>query len=124
MFGFFKKKDACVDWLEKVDKVYTDALRRNNASKLERYFSRRCLGRVVEIVNSNRDNLCGLERYREVAYTLQSKTGEQSVYLKSISYKNVDMGYGVVVPMGEAMRELWFICTTGGDYIVTDIKGV
>ena len=82
MFGFFKKKDVCIEWLIKVDKVYIDALRSNNASKLERYFSRRCLGRVVEIVNSNRDNLCGLERYRDVAYTLQSKTDRQLIYLK------------------------------------------
>lgn len=124
MFGFFKKKDVCIEWLIKVDKVYIDALRSNNASKLERYFSRRCLGRVVEIVNSNRDNLCGLERYRDVAYTLQSKTDRQLIYLKITSYKNVNMGYGIVVPMGEAVNELWTIEPMNNEFIVTDIKGV
>ena len=122
--GLFKKKDACIDWLTKVDKVYVDALRSNNARGLERYFSRRCLGRVVEIVNSNTDNLCGLERYRDVTYTLHKKLDRGFIYLKKTSYKNVNMGYGVVVPMGDAKEEYWYIEANGSDYIVTDIKGV
>lgn len=122
--GLFRKKDACIDWLMKVDKVYISALRTNSARSLERYFSRKCLSRVVEFVNSNRDNLCGLERYREVSYTLHTKLDNSFVYLKKTSYKNVNMGYGVVVPMGEAGEELWAIEPAGKEYIVTDIKGV
>lgn len=122
--GLFKKRDDCVDWLKKVDKVYVAALRQNNARGLEPYFSRKCLGRLVEVVNSNTDNLCGLERYREVTYTLKSKSENMLVYLKNADYKNVNMGYGVVVPVGEATSELWYVEHNGNEYKVVDIKGV
>lgn len=121
--GLFKRKDADIEWLEKADKAYVSALRTNNAGLLEKYFSRECLSRVVEVVTSNRDNLCGLERYRVVTYTLQKRTDTDVVYLKSITYKNVNMGYGVVVPMGEAGDELWHLRPINGTYVVTSIRG-
>ena len=124
MIGLFKKKDPCIKWLEELDATYTGALRRKNARLLEPYFTRKCLTRVVELVNSSNDLLCGLERYRVVNYTVKSKEPESTVYLKQITYKNVKMGYGVEVPVGEALNELWTVVQENGKYLVADIKGV
>ena len=124
MFGLFKKKDACIAWLSKLDKVYTDALRLRNPKLLEPYFTRRCLSKVVERINHGDNSLHGLERYRDVTFVLQSKYEEQSVYIKNISYKDIKMGYGVIMPVGESSDELWYVAESGGDFFVTDIKGV
>ena len=74
-------------------------------------------------MRSNRDNLCGLERYRMVTYTLQDKSDQQLVYVKAIRYKDINMGYGVTVPMGSSHDELWTVDLVNGSYIVSEIKG-
>ena len=120
--GLFKRKDACAAWLDKLDTVYTDALRTKNTRLLEPYFTRKCLSKVVEIVASGNSAMCGLERYREVTFTLSDRTSDYVVYRKDVRYKNVNMGYGVIVPVGDAYSELWMVVPRDGKYIVSDIK--
>lgn len=124
LFSHKPKGNNCTAFLAKVDKVYVGALSSRNARMLEPYFTRKCLVRVVERVHQSNYDLGGLERYRHVNYKLQSQDGATETYLKEITFENVSMGYGVVVPVGDAVRELWSVEKQESGLLVSSIAEV
>ena len=124
--GLFSKKPASsssmTDWLYAADKVYNYAITTHIIQGVSKYFEGNAATYILNIVNSNRKEHQGLERYRRVEFKLNTSDGTTAMYTKSVTYDNVKLQYGVSVAVGDAYQEQWTISKASGSLKVCGIK--
>lgn len=121
--GFGKKSPKSrIAWLNKVNDVYMKAFVIKNATLLQDYMTRTCLVKTMERVRLNEKAFSGLSRYQNTSWTLGTSSAEEEVWLKTMTYDDIKMSHGIVVPMGTAEREEWQIVDVDGSWKVNNIR--
>lgn len=118
------KKDALVDWLIKVDQAYQKAFQVKNATGLSEYLTRTCLSKTMEKIRFGEKAYSGLARYQTVNWVKGEETAESKQYFKEVSYDNIQMSHGIVVPVGDNSKEIWTVVNVDGNNKVADIRRV
>lgn len=125
LFGFGKpKKDAQVSWLEKVDLAYQKAFQVKNATGLAEYLTRPCLSKMMERIRMGDKAYSGLARYQHTNWVKGRVSPECIEYTKEVTYDNIKMSHGIVVPVGDESKEIWSIVKENGVDKVSDIRRV
>lgn len=130
MFGIFKHKlktpngSSNSNFLDKVDSAYQKAFDRQNPSFLEDYMTRRCLVLISEKIRHNKCSNAGVSRYRHVNWVKVASEPDCYVYRREVTYDDIRISYGIVVPVGDATTELWEIRNIDSKNLVSDIRGV
>lgn len=128
MFGFGRKVKTLTgatssSFLDKVDKAYQQAFARHNPSLLEGYMTRKCLVLVAEKIRVSDSADSGISRYRHVNWTKISNDPSASLYRREVTYDNINMSYGVVIPVGDSTSEIWEVQNVENKNLVSDIRG-
>ena len=126
LFTFRKKADdnKTIRWLNEVDQAYNKAFQTRNAAGLEKYLTRPCLATVMENVRLGQQVYAGLDRYRHVAWTNDGKTPDTSSWIKDVTYDDVKMSHGVVVPVGDAYHERWKLVIDTNQNRISEIRRI
>lgn len=127
---FGKKKDTdsgsgeMVRWLNKVDQAYQRSFQVKNATGLAPYLTRTCLMQVQERVRFEEQAYQGLSRYRHIKWVKGNQEPNSTCYIKQITYDQVRMSHGIVVPVGDEGSESWKIITENGENKIAEIRRV
>lgn len=125
LFGFSKpKKDAQVAWLDKVDAAYQRAFQTKSAAGLEEFMTRQCLVRLLERIRMGDKAYSGLERYRHVDWAKGECTPTSVTFIKKVTYDQIQMSKGIIVPVGDESTENWVIVQENGISKVNEIRRV
>jgi len=117
-----EKKDAVIDWLEQVDLAYQRAFQVKNASGMAEFFTRSCLMKTMEKIRMGEKAYAGLARYQNVSWIKGEVTPDEMQYIKKVSYDNINMSHGIVIPVGDEAREVWVIVTENGKNKISEIR--
>ena len=85
-------------------------------------FTRTCLVKVMERVRLNEKAFSGLARYQHTNWTLGTASDLEEVWIKIVTYDDVKMSHGVVVPMGTTEREEWQLILENNKWKVNNIR--
>ena len=124
-FGLGKPKhDTQVDWLNKVDSAYQRAFQIKNATGLAEYLTRPCMSIIMEQIRFGEKAYSGLTRYQHVNWIkgVQDATGVK--WRKEVTYDQIQMSHGVIVPVGDNTTEEWTIVLHDGINRVSEIRRV
>ena len=122
LFSFFAKKpvDRLVSFLSEADLAYTRAFQVKNVAGLEKYFTRKALSKLMERVRLSEKAYSGLERYKHINW----QKINDSMYLKIVTYDDVQISKGVKAPVGESFNEEWVLVTNGNDTRVDAVRRI
>ena len=110
-----------VDWLHAADAAYNRACQTHMMQGTEKYFCNNALSFILSMVNSDKKDYQGLDRYRRVEFILEKSDGGRACYRKHVTYANVKIQHGINVAVGEAYDENWIVVKTDGILKVHDI---
>lgn len=120
--GLFKAADTHVGFLDKADAAYTKAFQTKNTAGLDTYFTRACLTKLLERIRMSEKAYSGLERYKHVNWKKLSDDGTTSVYMKNVTYDNVQISKGISAAVGSNYCERWTIVVEKGAQKVSEIR--
>ncbi len=125
--GFFRKKkkikaDPQIAWLNKVDAAYQRAFQVKNVSGLVEYLTRPCLSIMMERVRLGEKAYSGLDRYRHVNWVEGEVAQDSAYWVKEVTYDQIRMSHGIVVPVGDEGRESWLVIKEDGNRKVSEIR--
>lgn len=112
------KGDNDVKFLMKADEEYVRAFQTKLLGNLDRYLTRLCCTKLMERIRMSDKEVVGMMRYRKTEWVKK----EESVYVKNVSYEDVNMGCGVKVPLGDSYQELWSLTTENNNKKVAEIR--
>lgn len=120
LFGSFKKKpqDRLVSFLTEADGAYTRAFQVKNVAGLEKYFTRKALSKIMERVRLSEKAYSGLERYKHVNWKKMS----DSLFIKEVTYDDVQISKGVKAPVGDSYNEEWTVIVNSNEIRVDAIR--
>ena len=125
LFGLSKpKKDAQTAWLDKVNEAYQRAFQVKNAAGLEDYLTRPCMSKLLEKIRMGEKAYAGLVRYQHVSWVKGECTAESVQYIKKVTYDQIKMSHGIIVPVGDETNESWTIVKINGAYKVSEIRRI
>ena len=113
-----KPKDRLIGFLSDADEAYTRAFSVKNVAGLENYFTRKALSKIMKRVRFSEKAYSGLERYKHVTWKKVSDT----VYIKMVTYDDVQISKGVKAPVGESFNEEWTMILSGERTMVDAIR--
>lgn len=123
--GLFGKKpkagssgNSDVKFLMKADEEYVRAFQTRLLGNLDRYLTRLCCTKLMERIRMSDKEVVGMMRYRKTEWVKQG----DSVYVKNVSYEDVNMGCGVKVPLGDPYQEYWSLTTENNSKKVSEIR--
>lgn len=127
LFSFLKPKqptqsDAQVNWLNKVDLQYQRAFQVKNVTGLSEYLTRTCLSKIMEQVRLGEKLYSGLARYQHTSWSKVEESNCSISWVKEVTYDNVQMSHGVVIPVGDNTSELWVVVREDGKTKVSEIR--
>lgn len=125
LFGFGAKASvdkSVVGFLKDVDVVYTKALLVKQPAMLEKYMTRSCLIKQAEKIRVGERAYAGLERYKHVTWKHVSSDATTFVYNKEVTYDDIKMSHGIVVPVGDSCNERWTVILEDDKYKVSEIR--
>lgn len=125
---FFKRKktktDTQTDWLYKVDSAYQRAFQVKNVTGLSEYLTRQCLSNMMERVRFGDKAYSGLDRYRHVQWVKGEIEENNTHWIKEVTYDQIRMSHGVVVPVGDECCEEWIVVVENGRNLVSSIRRI
>lgn len=127
LFGFGSKSSVdneIVRFLKDVDVIYTKALQVKQPAMLEKYMTRPCLTKQAEKIRVGEKAYAGLERYKHVTWKHVSSEDTTFVYNKEVTYDDIKMSHGIVVPVGDSCNEKWTVILDDGKYKVSEIRRI
>lgn len=123
--GLFSKKpqkDSLIAWLEKADDEYQKAFQSKDVSRLEPFFTRPCLSKLVENIRMSDKAYQGLVRYQHIQWAKGECSVEMAVYHKQVTYDQIKMSHGIVVPVGDEYSEDWTIIKENGVNKISSVR--
>lgn len=118
------KQDAQLGWLNKVDAAYQRAFQVKNVACLSEYLTRTCLMLMMEKVRLGEKAYSGLDRYRHVNWVKGEVTPDKVCWTKMVTYDQIKMSHGIVVPVGDENNEVWVVVQENGQNKVAEIRRV
>lgn len=124
----FKKSKSKVDtqtaWLNKVDTAYQHAFHVKNVMGLAEYLTRQCLSIMMERVRLGDKAYSGLDRYRHVKWVKITSSTEGTYWRKEVTYDQIKMSHGIVVPVGDELHEQWLVVKEDDIEKVSEIRRI
>ena len=125
LFSSLKKQNTGVPrsslaWLEDAEEVYTRAYHTTNLQGCEKYFSRDVYRTISEEIRRNGKTYSGLTRYRHTSWEMKT----QGVYLRIITYDQMQISKGIQAKVGEDFTEEWTLGETNEGTKIVKIRRV
>ena len=76
----------------------------------------------MEKIRMGEKAYAGLARYQNVSWIKGEVTPDEMQYIKKVSYDNINMSHGIVIPVGDEAREVWVIVTENGKNKISEIR--
>ena len=103
------ERTGILDWLKDASQSWYYALQTARINKALVFFDGKALGLLKRTLSINVQEYKGLERYRTVTFTYRKTVDGCDLYNYDVTYDNVTMQHGIVIPIGDDVHQVWYL---------------
>lgn len=111
-------------WLEMADESYIRTYFQKDTCYFAPYATDSIINDLYDDITIKPERLFGTRRYRNREWTLLEVHTTGYVLKKVVTHQHINVGAGIMVPLGDNITQEWTVEKIYGKYTVTDIKDV